>query len=49
MHHICPSAIIFVPCRQGISHSEKEWCEPDQVAAGARVLLDMAIRVANES
>jgi N-carbamoyl-L-amino-acid hydrolase len=49
MHHICPTAIIFVPCKDGISHSEKEWCEPDQVAAGARVLLDMAVMVANES
>lgn len=48
MHHLCPTAIIFVPCKDGISHSEKEWCEPDQVAAGARVLLGMAVMAANE-
>lgn len=49
MHHVCPAAIIFVPCRDGISHSEREWCEPDHVAAGARVLLDMAIALADEA
>jgi len=47
MTHICPTAIIFVPCKDGISHSEKEWCEPDQVAAGARVLLAMTLDLAN--
>jgi N-carbamoyl-L-amino-acid hydrolase len=49
MHHLCPTAIIFVPCRDGISHSEKEWCDPEQVTAGARVLLDMAVMIANDS
>jgi beta-ureidopropionase / N-carbamoyl-L-amino-acid hydrolase len=49
MTHLCPSAIIFVPCKDGISHSEKEWCDPDQVAGGAKVLLNMTVIVANES
>lgn len=49
MTHLCQTAIIFVPCRQGISHSEKEWCEPDQVTAGAKVLLEMAMIAANEA
>jgi N-carbamoyl-L-amino-acid hydrolase len=49
MTHLCPTAIIFVPCRQGISHSEREWCEPDQVAAGAKVLLEMAMIAAQEA
>ncbi|MGE6741848.1 Zn-dependent hydrolase [Allorhizobium pseudoryzae] len=49
MHHLCQTAIIFVPCRDGISHSEKEWCDPEQVTAGARVLLDMAVMIANDS
>ena len=43
MHFVCPTAIIFVPCRDGISHSELEWCEPEHATAGARVLLDVAI------
>ncbi|WP_308200463.1 M20/M25/M40 family metallo-hydrolase [Bradyrhizobium sp. 190] len=42
MHLVCPTALIFVPCRGGISHSELEWCEPDHATAGARVLLSAA-------
>ncbi|RVU16374.1 M20 family metallo-hydrolase [Methylobacterium oryzihabitans] len=43
---LCPSAMIFIPCRGGISHAPAEWAEPDHVAAGAtvlaRVLADLA-------
>ncbi|MFP5077965.1 Zn-dependent hydrolase [Rhizobium sp. YIM 134829] len=35
------SAMIFIPCRGGISHHPDEWSEPDHVAAGATVLLDL--------
>ncbi|WLA68233.1 Zn-dependent hydrolase [Bradyrhizobium diazoefficiens] len=35
---ICPAAMIFIPCRDGASHVEHEWAEPDHVAAGASVL-----------
>ena len=35
----CPTAMIFVPCKDGISHNEEEWSEPDACAAGAQVLL----------
>ncbi|MGX7706604.1 hydantoinase/carbamoylase family amidase [Methylobacterium sp. Gmos1] len=35
---LCPSAMIFVPCRAGISHAPAEWTEPDHLAAGAAVL-----------
>lgn len=48
MTHVCPTAVIFVPCKNGVSHSEKEWCEPDEVGAGARVLLEMTLKLANE-
>jgi N-carbamoyl-L-amino-acid hydrolase len=35
-----PTAMIFVPCRDGISHNEAEYASPSDVAAGANVLLD---------
>ncbi|WP_158516276.1 allantoate amidohydrolase [Bosea vaviloviae] len=35
----CPTQMIFVPCKDGISHSEFEDCRSDDVAAGANVLL----------
>lgn len=34
-----PSAMIFVPCRDGISHNEAEFVEDRHVANGANVLL----------
>ncbi len=41
---ICPSAMIFIPCRAGISHAPEEWAAPEAVSAGAQVLLDVARR-----
>ncbi|MBN8749218.1 MAG: Zn-dependent hydrolase [Variovorax sp.] len=40
---LCPSAMIFIPCRDGVSHAEHEWAEPAHVAAGADVLLDVLL------
>jgi N-carbamoyl-L-amino-acid hydrolase len=36
---IAPAAMIFVPCRGGISHNEAEFTSKEQCAAGAQVLL----------
>ncbi|MEM9566341.1 MAG: M20/M25/M40 family metallo-hydrolase, partial [Actinomycetota bacterium] len=36
-HH--PTAMIFVPCEDGLSHNEAEAITADQAAAGASVLL----------
>ena len=38
---LCPSAMIFIPCRDGVSHAEHEWADPAHVAAGAEVLADV--------
>lgn len=43
MAPLCPSAMIFIPCRDGVSHAEHEWAEPVHVAAGADVLLHMLL------
>ncbi len=37
---VVPTAMIFVPCREGISHNEAEFASPEDLAAGANVLLD---------
>ncbi|HUO00407.1 MAG TPA: Zn-dependent hydrolase [Bradyrhizobium sp.] len=39
MTRICPSAMIFVPCRHGKSHTPEEWTDRDAIAAGAAVML----------
>lgn len=36
---ITPTAMIFVPCRDGISHNVREYAAPDDLAAGTNVLL----------
>lgn len=36
---ICPTGMIFVPSRDGISHNPAEYSTPGQLAAGARVLV----------
>ena len=40
---VAPSAMIFVPCRGGISHNETEFCSQEQCAAGAQVLLQAVL------
>ncbi len=36
---IAPAAMIFVPCRNGVSHNENEYVEPRFVEIGADILL----------
>ncbi len=36
---VAPAAMVFVPCRNGVSHSESEDATPEDCAAGANVLL----------
>lgn len=36
---IAPTAMVFVPCWGGISHNVKEYAAPEDLAAGASVLL----------
>ncbi|MCH7601049.1 MAG: M20/M25/M40 family metallo-hydrolase [Myxococcales bacterium] len=40
---VAPTAMIFIPCKGGISHNEIESAEPEHVAAGASVLLDAVL------
>ncbi len=40
---IAPMGMIFVPCREGRSHSPEEWAEPGDCANGARVLAETLI------
>jgi N-carbamoyl-L-amino-acid hydrolase len=40
---VAPTAMIFVPCKDGISHNEAEYSTKGQCAAGAQVLLQAVI------
>ena len=39
VHGVAPSAMIFVPCKDGISHNEIEDAKAEHLAAGCIVLL----------
>ncbi|EXJ83088.1 hypothetical protein A1O1_06706 [Capronia coronata CBS 617.96] len=41
----CPTAMIFIPCKDGISHNPSEWCEKEDCAIGANVLLHSVLRM----
>ncbi len=43
---VAPTAMIFVPCRDGLSHNEAESVEPHEVEAGANVLLQAVLELA---
>ncbi len=46
---ICPSGMIFIPCKDGISHNESEDILPEQAAAGANVLLKAVLELAGRA
>ena len=49
MAAVCPSAMVFIPCRGGVSHNESESATPEHVAAGAEVLLRAVLEKAGEA
>jgi N-carbamoyl-L-amino-acid hydrolase len=40
MSRICPTAMIFIPCRDGVSHRPDEYSSPEAIANGATVLAE---------
>ena len=42
----CPTAMLFVPSRNGISHNPAEYTEPWQLLAGARALAHAVTELA---
>jgi beta-ureidopropionase / N-carbamoyl-L-amino-acid hydrolase len=44
---LCPAGMIFVPCERGVSHNEAENATPADLAAGARVLVEVLEELAN--
>ena len=48
MAGLCPTGMIFIPCRGGVSHNEAEAAEPEHLAAGAEVLAEVLRDLAEE-
>jgi beta-ureidopropionase / N-carbamoyl-L-amino-acid hydrolase len=47
MARVAPTAMIFVPCVDGISHNEIEEAKPGDLTAGCNVLLNAVLKQAN--
>jgi allantoate deiminase len=45
---LCPTAMIFVPSKAGISHSPEEYSTPEQLANGLSVLVSLLHEMAYE-
>jgi N-carbamoyl-L-amino-acid hydrolase len=39
MARLAPAGMIFIPCKDGISHNEIEDAKPEHITAGCNVLL----------
>ncbi|TLM75704.1 Zn-dependent hydrolase [Microbulbifer harenosus] len=46
---VAPTSMIFVPCEKGLSHNEAENAEPEDLEAGANVLLHAMLKMANSA
>ncbi len=44
---VCPSGMLFVPCRGGVSHNPAEYASPEQLANGTRVLAAALVALAD--
>jgi N-carbamoyl-L-amino-acid hydrolase len=46
---IAPTAMIFIPCRNGFSHRPDEYSSPEQIATGVLVLAETLARLAGNA
>ena len=47
LHYICPTGMIFIPCKDGISHNEAESIREEDALDGTRVLAEAVFALAN--
>ena len=47
LNRVCPTGMVFIPCKNGISHNEGESASADDIAAGAGVLAETVFATAN--
>ena len=45
MQTLCPSGLVFIPSRDGISHAPQEWSDWADIEKGAQVMLNAVVRL----
>jgi beta-ureidopropionase / N-carbamoyl-L-amino-acid hydrolase len=48
LSRVAPAAMVFIPCREGRSHTADEWAENDAIALGAAVLYETVLKLDKE-
>ncbi|REK10948.1 MAG: Zn-dependent hydrolase [Planctomycetota bacterium] len=48
MAQVCPTGMIFIPCREGLSHCPEEYASPLDIARGVQVLAATLARLSSE-
>jgi len=48
MSRICPTSMIFIPCRNGVSHRPDEYSSPEAIATGTQILAETLARLARD-
>ncbi|WP_428775436.1 Zn-dependent hydrolase [Vibrio sp.] len=48
LNQVCPTGMIFVPCKDGVSHNPKESITAEQATAGVDVMLNAVLELANK-
>lgn len=46
MARVCPTGMLFIPCRGGVSHRPDEYCSPEAIANGALILAEALAQLA---
>ncbi|SDN80162.1 Zn-dependent hydrolase [Ensifer sp. YR511] len=48
LNSAAPTAMVFIPCREGRSHTAEEWAENDDITLGAAVLYETVLKLDKE-
>ncbi len=48
MSRICPASMIFIPCRNGVSHRPDEYSSPEAIATGTLVLAEILAQLSRQ-
>ena len=49
LSRVAPAAMIFIPCREGLSHCPEEFASSEAIAKGANVLIGCVMALANKT
>ena len=49
MQRVCPTGMIFVRSRHGLSHCPEEYSSPEDLTLGTQLLLDAVLKLARTS